>query len=70
MIIRGKNMIQQHLIKFMFLVLVVLCNVQAGTTGKIAGRILDGQTNEPLIAANVLLIPLNDAFIHIFLSCF
>lgn len=25
----------------------------AGTTGKIAGRVLDSQTNEPLIGANV-----------------
>lgn len=31
----------------------------AGTTGKIAGRVLDGSNNEPLIAANVFVIGTN-----------
>ena len=39
---------------FLFIVLIV--KVYAGTTGKIAGRILDAETGQPLIGANVVIM--------------
>ena len=44
-----------HIIKICLITLMVSFNVHAGTTGKIAGRIIDGDSNEPLIAANIIL---------------
>ena len=42
--------------KLAFLIIVVFTtNVFSGTTGKIAGSVVDGQTSEPLIGVNVLL---------------
>ncbi|MCX6144002.1 MAG: TonB-dependent receptor [Ignavibacteriales bacterium] len=40
----------------MFIVLAVPLLAFAGTTGKIAGRITDRTTNEPLVGANVVLV--------------
>ena len=40
----------------MFIVLAVPLLAVAGTTGKIAGRITDRTTNEPLVGANVILV--------------
>jgi outer membrane receptor protein involved in Fe transport len=39
---------------FLLIILLFPWNAHAGTTGKIAGRILDAKTNEPLIGANVI----------------
>ena len=39
---------------FLFALLLVPSLVLAGTTGKIAGRVIDASTNEPLIGANVV----------------
>ena len=42
--------------KFLFLVMIVFCltsSLFAGTTGKIAGKVLDAETNEPLPGANI-----------------
>ena len=40
----------------MFVVLAVPLLALAGTTGKIAGKITDRATNEPLVGANVILV--------------
>ncbi|UCE07474.1 MAG: TonB-dependent receptor, partial [bacterium] len=37
------------------LLLVVVSSVQAGTTGKITGRVVDQETNEPLAGVNVVI---------------
>ncbi len=48
--------------KCLFTILIVLViffvskNVFAGTTGKIAGKIIDAATNEPVIGANIILV--------------
>lgn len=43
-----------------FLILILLvCNLFAGITGKLVGTVKDAQTNEPLVRANVLLIGTN-----------
>ncbi|MBI1938435.1 MAG: TonB-dependent receptor [Ignavibacteriales bacterium] len=39
-----------------FLFFFLVSNIFAGTTGKIAGKITDAKTGEPLIGANVLLV--------------
>lgn len=47
----SKNVI----IKYILLLLSMVISVYGGTTGKIAGRMIDARTNEPLIAANIIL---------------
>jgi TonB dependent receptor-like, beta-barrel/CarboxypepD_reg-like domain/TonB-dependent Receptor Plug Domain len=51
----GKDFSSKYMIKSYLMILLLSFSVQAGTTGKIAGRIMDGKTNEPLIAANIIL---------------
>lgn len=43
-------------ISTVFLILFLSLRVFAGDTGKIAGRVVDGSTKEPLIGANVLVL--------------
>ncbi len=43
-----------HFVKILLIILLAFLQAMAGNTGKIAGRILDGETGEPLIGANVL----------------
>lgn len=43
-------------ISTVFLILFLSLKVFAGDTGKIAGRVVDGSTKEPLIGANVLVL--------------
>ena len=38
-----------------FAVLIFSCNVLAGTTGKVAGKVVDSQTGDPIIGASVLI---------------
>jgi len=51
---RYQNECYRRLIRFALGGLVVAAPVLAGTTGKIAGKIIDAQTKEPLIGVNVL----------------
>jgi hypothetical protein len=44
-----------QIVKICIILQLLLFNVYAGTTGKIAGRIIDSNTNEPLVAANVII---------------
>ncbi len=49
-------------IKKIIIIILVLCCFSisfAGQTGKIAGKILDAETNEPLIAVNIFIIGTN-----------
>ena len=38
------------------LVVVAMTCAHAGTTGKVAGKVLDAQTGEPLVGVNVMLV--------------
>jgi outer membrane receptor protein involved in Fe transport len=50
------NNLAKFIIVFLFSCLSV---IQAGTTGKIAGKIIDNATGEPLIGANIVIIGTN-----------
>jgi len=50
-----KQFSSKTILKICSIILLVSFSAQAGTTGKIAGRVLDNDTNEPLIAANIIL---------------
>ena len=41
---------------FWALVVVAMTCAHAGTTGKVAGKVLDAQTGEPLVGVNVMLV--------------
>ena len=41
---------------FLTIFLIFSCNSFAGTTGKIAGKIIDATTNETLIGVNVIIV--------------
>lgn len=43
-----------HVVFVRFLLLVVVCNGWAGTTGKIAGKVVDATSREPLVGVTVL----------------
>lgn len=45
-----------RVVAFVVLTLLVKGNLIAGTTGKIAGKIIDGETGEPLFGVNVILV--------------
>jgi outer membrane receptor protein involved in Fe transport len=49
-----RNRILQKLQICLFLVLAISISMQAGTTGKVAGTVIDKQTGEPLGGANVI----------------
>ena len=46
--------VQFYLLKIIFIILL-LNNATAQTTGKIAGKVVDAETNEPLIGVNILI---------------
>lgn len=51
-----KSKLPNYIVLFLF---ILSCNLFAGTTGKIAGKITDKQTGEPLLGANVLVVGTN-----------
>ncbi len=50
-------------IKYLFLLIIIFAiipgNLFGGTTGKIAGRVVDGKTKEPLIGVNIVIVGTN-----------
>ncbi len=46
-------------LKILLFLFVVASNIQAGTTGKIAGTVKDALTGEPLIGVNIILVGTN-----------
>ena len=40
----------------LLLSLILAGSISAGTTGKIAGRVVDAKTNEPLVGVNVVIL--------------
>ncbi len=53
------NMQRLNCFKILLLLIVFVSSIRAGTTGKIAGKIMDAVTGEPLIGVNILLIGTN-----------
>ena len=53
-------MLKNHTFKLILTVLsllfIISANSIAGTTGKIAGKVIDATTGEPLIGANVIIM--------------
>ncbi|MGB6067422.1 MAG: carboxypeptidase-like regulatory domain-containing protein, partial [Desulfomonilaceae bacterium] len=45
-----------NLFKYFTVAALVSMNLFAGTTGKIAGKVIDAKTKEPMIGVNVLIV--------------
>ncbi len=50
------NVIRRPLLCLLVGLGVLVCEVYAGTTGKIAGKVVDARTKEPLIGVNVVIV--------------